>query len=109
MASKDALTLVSASDPYYGNGSACMYERCPRPTSLPHGEGLTSTLFAPVADGEILPRPAIAALESGQLAPGVDVLLGTNTDEGSLFPDVPCTTPSLLLPPPPPPPPSIAR
>ena len=88
MAAKDALTLVNASDPYYGNGTACMYHICPnQATSLPHGESLTGTLFGPVTDGELLPVSAIEQLHRGQLAPGVAVLLGTNRDEGSLFVD----------------------
>lgn len=88
MVSKDALTLVSATDPYYGNGTACMYHKCPKPSSLPNGESLTGTLFAPVTDGEILPFAPVLQLAKGQLAPGVSVLLGTNRDEGSLFCDV---------------------
>lgn len=88
MASKDALTLVRSTDPYYGNGTACMYQTCPKLDSLPNGESLTATLFAPVTEYEILPVAPIAQLESGQLAPNVPVLLGTNRDEGSLFCDV---------------------
>ena len=73
---KDALALVSAADPYYGNATACMYHRCPANTSLPNGESLTGTLFAPVAGGAELPAAPALQLARGQLAPGVAVLPG---------------------------------
>ena len=41
MMGKSSLALINATDPYYGNGSACMYHLCPDETSLPNGESLT--------------------------------------------------------------------
>ena len=40
--------------------------------------------FCPVADGIVLPKPAIEAIAEGSAA-GVDVLIGTNLDEMKLF------------------------
>lgn len=43
--------------------------------------------FAAVRDGALLPSDPVAALRAGRFASGTDLLVGYNTDEGSVFVD----------------------
>ena len=43
------------------------------------------TQWAPPVDGRILPASPLSMLRAGKAHPGVDIILGSNRDEGSTF------------------------
>ena len=51
----------------------------------PYSDTIFFDEFAPTVDGVEFKQPLTAAILSGPLAPGVDVLLGSNLDEGTEF------------------------
>ncbi|KAK3259977.1 hypothetical protein CYMTET_31049 [Cymbomonas tetramitiformis] len=77
---------------------------------VPRGDTFNTDAWAPVIDGKDLPRSIEDQISAGVLAPNIDVLLGTNEDEASIFmelvPRIRCeaTKADFLVSPYPPPP-----
>ena len=56
-----------------------------RGTTLPHPDSWTACQWAPVIDGvELLDSPE-NLIKAGKVAPGIEILIGVNADEGSSF------------------------
>ena len=52
---------------------------------LPRGDTFETDAWAPVVDGVALSHSIVARIAAGKVAPGVDILAGSNMDEGTIF------------------------
>lgn len=61
---------------------------------VPRDDSFETDGWAPVVDGQALKSSILDRIEDGRIAPHVDVLLGSNLDEGTIFmyltPPLPC-------------------